>query len=631
MKHVFSIFALAILAFSISAQTKTIDFAELERTIEAELAATKTPGAAFAIVSGDKVIFAKGFGTTSAEGGNPVLADTLFRMGSTTKMFTAAALAALADAGKIRLDAPVGNYLKNLPPKVANLTAHQLLSQSSGLRDLPPTLFSNDDAGLKQNIFAWKDDVFFTEPNKIYSYSSANYWLAGLLSEEIYGKPYADVLAEILFKPLGMTRSAVRPTEAMTYPLALGHQVQNGAANVVRPIDNNSAKYPGGSMFSSANELARWAIAMLNNGRIDGKQVLPAAVVENLQKPQFYLPGEERAFYGYGLLGYTDSGVKTVSHGGASRGYGSTIFFAPEQKIAIVALANTSGQTLQKSRRKAMEMLLPLKTPANQTNTETAAAAEELRRYAGKYEHAPQTWEFFVRDAKLFVKQDDGKEFELKKTGKDTFGFEQGAFLFVPNEKGEFEHIFMGLYAARKTSQLSFNYLNIDGQILQTGHKLKYEIKVGDPYSFLGKVNHQPVFNGKGFNVSVAAFSGKDSFLMVHAEMHTDGSGGLDYGNLQPDALSGIKFTSKEQCAELDLADISAEHDLNFLKVNGFDPFPAIYIKQYFTTSKDGTSEIVITYGRRTSGCGGKDVTPQLKAQVNEESRNAVKIINKDK
>ncbi len=451
MKPILSIFAFFFLAVSIAAQTKPVDFAELEKTILEELAATKTPGASFAIVSGDRVIFAKGFGTTSIEGGSAITAETLFRMGSTTKMFTAAALVRLADAGKIRLDAPIGNYFKNLPAPVAALTAHQLLSQSSGLRDLPPTVFSNDDSGLKQNILAWNTNVFFTAPNRIYSYSSANYWLAGFLAEEIYGKPYADVLAETIFRPLGMTRSGVRPTDAMTYQLALGHQVQNGAAQVIRPIDNNSAKYPGGSMFSSANELSRWAIAMMGAGKIDGKQAIPAMVVENLQKPQFYLPGQERVFYGYGLLGFTDGGVKTVSHGGASRGYGSTIFFAPEQKIAIVVLANSSGQTLPKSRRKAMEMLLPLKPETNQTNPETTVKPEELRRYTGKFAHAPQTWEFFVQGGKLFVRQSD-KEFELKKIAADTFGFEDGEFLFVPNENGEFEHIFMGLYAARKVS-----------------------------------------------------------------------------------------------------------------------------------------------------------------------------------
>lgn len=449
MKKAFLKITAVLFLSALHFSAQTVDYAELEKTIDAELKETKTPGAAVAIVAGDRVIFSKGFGATSAEGGNPVSAETLFRMGSTTKMFTAAALVSLAEKGKIKLDAPLGNYLKNLPPRVSGLTAHQILSQSSGLRDFAPTVFSNDDAGLGQNIRAWKDDVFFTAPNKIYSYSSANYWLAGFLSEEIYGKPYSDVLAELIFKPLGMNRSTIRPTEAMTYPLALGHQIQSGAANVVRPIDNNSAKYPGGSMFSSANELARFAIAMLNGGKVEGKQILAPSVIENLTKPQFYLPGDERAFYGYGLLGFTEGGVKTVSHGGASRGYGSFIAFAPEQKIALIVLANTSGQTLPKTRRKAMEMLLPLKAEPAETPKNLAASAEEMQRFAGRYEHAPQTWEVFARDGKLFIRQ-DGKEFELRRTGKNGFAYEQGEVLFVPNERGEIEHIFMGLYAARR-------------------------------------------------------------------------------------------------------------------------------------------------------------------------------------
>jgi CubicO group peptidase (beta-lactamase class C family) len=451
MKLVFSIFVAFFFAASIAAQTKELNFADLEKTIADELAATKTPGAAVAVVSGDKIIFAKGFGATSAEGGAAVSADTLFRMGSTTKMFTAAAVVALADAGKIKLDAPVGNYVKNLPPKIAALTAHQLLSQSSGLRDFNPLASGNDDAVLGQNVRLWKTDVFFTEPDKIYSYSSANYWLAGFLAEEVYGKPYSDALAELVFKPLGMTRSTVSPFVAMTYPLALGHQIQNGNAAVVRPIDNNVGKYPGGSMFSSANELARWAIAMLNGGKIEGKQLIPSSVVEQLQKPQFYLPGEDRAFYGYGLLGFEQQSVKTVSHGGASRGYGSFITFAPEQKIAVIVLANTSGQTLPKTRQKALELLLPLKPQANEPAKSATLSADDLKRYVGKFTHAPQTWEVSARDGKLFLKE-GGREFELKPTGKNAFSYEQGGILFVPNENGDFEHIFMGLYAARKIS-----------------------------------------------------------------------------------------------------------------------------------------------------------------------------------
>lgn len=448
MKKIFAGLILVLFVF-VTVWSQTPDFAELERIIETEIKDSKTPGAAFAIVSGDKVIFAKGFGTTNAENGVNITPETLFRMGSTTKMFTAAALVSLAQAGKIKLDAPIGNYVKNLPPKVSTLNSHQLLSQSSGLRDFASPIKSDDEASLKKNILSWKDDVFFTEPNKIYSYSSANYWLAGVLTEEVSGKLYADAVSDWVLKPLGMNRSTMRPLEAVTYPLALGHNIAEGKAVVIRPIFNNAAMYPGGSMYSNANELSRFAMAMLNGGKIDDKQILAPNVIENLMKPQFYLPGEDKAFYGYGLLGFTDSGIKTVSHGGVSRGYGSTIFFAPDQKIAIIVLANSNGQTLPKSRRKAMQMLLPLKSTPNDQPKPIAVSADELKRYVGKFKHEPQTWEFFINDEKLFLRQ-ESKDFELKPTGKDTFGFEQGEFLFVPNEKGDIEHIFMGLYAARK-------------------------------------------------------------------------------------------------------------------------------------------------------------------------------------
>jgi len=433
-------------------RAKAIDFAELDKVIEAELKAGHTPGAAVAVVSGDRVVYAKGFGVTSAEdGGRAVTPDTLFRMGSTTKMFTAAALVTLASEGKIRLDAPVGDFVKNLPPKIAALTPRQLLSQSSGLRDFAPTVTSDDDAALAKNIRAWDDGLFFTEPGKIYSYSSPNYWLAGFVVEELTGKPYSDAMRELVFKPLGMRRTTLRPLEAMTHPLALGHNVEKGNAVVIRPAANNVAKYPGGSIYSSADELARFAVAMMNGGRLEGRQALAPLVVGELPKPQVYLPGEERAFYGYGLLGFESGGVKTVSHGGVSSGYGSTIMFAPDYKFAVIVLTNRNGDTLPRTRQRAMELALPLKPDPAEPPKPRPPDADEMRRYAGKYAHAPQTWEVFVRDGKLFLKE-DGKDFELTKLGRERFGYEQGEVLFVPDERGTVEHIFMGLYAARRVS-----------------------------------------------------------------------------------------------------------------------------------------------------------------------------------
>lgn len=443
--------AILLCAIGISAVGQTIDLAELEKTIEVEVAASKTPGAAVVIISGDKVVFAKGFGKTSAEGGSAVTPDTLFRMGSTTKMFTAASLVTLAASGKIKLDAPIGNYVKNLSPKVAALTAHQILSQSAGIRDFAALVVTNDDVGLSNNIRHFKDNVFFTDPGKVYSYSSPGYWLAGFVTEELNGKPYSDSIAELVLNPLGMTRSCVRPLDAMSYPLALGHNIADGSAVVIRPVFNNAAMYPGGSMYSSANELSRFATAMLNGGKVDGKQAISPMVVENLFKLQFPFAGDDKAGYSYGMVVFEQQGVKIASHGGVSRGYGSTIEFAPEHKFAVIVLANSNGQTLPKTRRKAREMFLPLKPAPTDQSVAMGIRAEEMAAFTGKFVHAPQTWEVLVRDGKLLFK-DNGKEFELKRTGKFSFGYEQGAVTFVPNERGEFEHIQMGLYSARRAA-----------------------------------------------------------------------------------------------------------------------------------------------------------------------------------
>src|SRR5438034_11357584 len=104
-----------LLTAPLQAADKPNDFAPLEAVAAAELKDAGIPGAAIAIVRGDQLVFVNGFGTTSVEGGPPVTADTLFRLGSTTKMFTAAALVSLAEDGKLKLDAPIGDVIKDLP------------------------------------------------------------------------------------------------------------------------------------------------------------------------------------------------------------------------------------------------------------------------------------------------------------------------------------------------------------------------------------------------------------------------------------------------------------------------------------------------------------------------------------
>lgn len=425
------------------------DFAALDQTVLEALQQSHTPGAAVAIVSHDRVLFAKGYGFGSSEDLTPVTPDTLFRLGSTTKMFTAAALVALAAQGKLKLDAPIGNYTKGLHASLARLTAHQLLSQSSGLRDFAAPITSHDDDALGRNVRAWAGDVCFTDPAKIFSYSSPGYWLAGFVAEEVHGKPYADALAELLFKPLGMNRTTLRPLVAATWPMAQGHNIVNNQPVVIRPLYNNVAMWPGGSIFSNVNELARFVRALLNEGKLEGKPAFDPLVAAKLPARQITLPGDESVYYGYGLMSYLVNGTRVVAHGGASRGYGSTIQMVPSAKFAVIVLTNKSGETLPAVAAKAMELVLKLKPDAEETPKPLALAEHEWTEYVGTYAHAPQTWEVYRQDGKLFVKQEK-EGFALTKIGPRAFTYEQGQLVFVPGADGKIEHLFLDMYAARK-------------------------------------------------------------------------------------------------------------------------------------------------------------------------------------
>lgn len=438
-------------------QDKKPDFGELERVVVDELKEQNTPGAVVAIIRGEQVVYVKAFGVSSVETGPRMSPEMLFRLGSTTKMFTAAALVTLAEQGKIKLDAPIANYSRGLSPKLSQVTAHQLLSNTSGLRDFQTSVISQDDSALANMVRTWKDDVFFAEPGSIYSYSSAGFWLAGFLIEELGGKPYADMMEDLLFKPAGMTRTTLRPLVALTYPLSLGHAVdEKGKLFVIRPFFNNVAMWPAGSIFSNVNDLSRFVIALMNGGRLEGKQVLAQSIVAKLPAPHTVIPGEPGAHYGYGLLTLNYRGARVVMHGGFSRGYGSMIQIAPEHHLALIVLTNKSGETLAKTRAKILELALPLGDEIEEAAKAAMPVSKgELSNYAGTYSHAPSVWQVIVKGDDLYLRH-EGAESKLTRTGKHKFSFGpsgENELIFVTDKDGEARYIFTGMYSAKRVHQ----------------------------------------------------------------------------------------------------------------------------------------------------------------------------------
>ena len=429
------------------------NFDELDKLVPSELKEKNTPGAVIAIVQGDRVIYQKAYGLANIETGAEMKPDMLFRLGSTTKMFTAAALVTLSEQKKINLNEPIGNYVKGLNPKIAQVTGHHLLSNSAGIRDFAAPAPLNDDSALGNMVRSWKDDIFFADQGEIYSYSSAGFWLSGFVVETLQQKPYADAMEELLFRPLRMERTTLRPLLAMTYPLSAAHAVEGGQAKIVRPFFNNVAMWPAGSIFSNAGDLSRWVIAFLNDGKIDGQQVLSPNLIKQMSAHHIPVPGETDSFYCYGLTAFKYKDLEFVGHGGFSRGYGSMIQMVPEKKFAVIVLTNRSGETLRKSLNKALEIGLGLKDDAPaKAETVAAPSKAEMDQYVGTYSHAPQTWEVSEKDGKLQMKF-EGTESFMTKTGENKFTFgpsNESELVFVKGKSGKIEFLYTEIYAAKK-------------------------------------------------------------------------------------------------------------------------------------------------------------------------------------
>lgn len=469
--------ALVLTAESSLAQRPRGDYRGLEKVVSDELKETNTPGAAVAVVSGDRVVYVKGFGVSNVETGAPVSPDMLFRVGSVTKMLTAAVFVSLAEEKKIALDAPLGDSFKGFGPRLARVTMRQLLSHSAGVIDYARVCCAQEESGLAAQVRAPEDaDYFFTEPGRIFSYSNPSYIIAGHLIQELTGRPYADAMDAQLFKPLGMTRTTFRPTVAMTYPLSQGHDAAGAAKpTVVRPFVNNVGDWPAGFAYANVFDLARFAIAFMNGGRVEGRQVLSPSVIATLSTPYVEVPFSwdippglyEGARYGHGLFTLEYRGVRLLHHGGVINGFGAFVLMAPEHRFAVIILANRTGSILGRSLEKALELSLPL-NPKSQVPPRKVVpmTPAEMETYAGTYVNGLLKIELFVRDGKLArrdfypptVEEGPGRAFEVpvEKVGTNRFAFTPpgdtapAEFVLLPGQGGRPEYLHSFMWAARR-------------------------------------------------------------------------------------------------------------------------------------------------------------------------------------
>lgn len=309
------------------------------------------PGLAIAIVKDDKIVFAKGYGVRKLGDSAPVNERTIFAIGSETKAFTAAALALLVDAGKLKWDDPVIKHLKDFqlydPYVTREITIRDLLCHRSGLDRADwlddGTPFDRDEIlrRLRYQKPAWSFRSRF-------GYNNQMFIAAGQIIPAVTGKSWDDFVKERFFAPLGMTSSSTSITALKNFDnVAMPHAKSEGE---VRPIawaliDNSG---PCGSINSSVVDMAQWLRLQLGQGSYGDQKLLSLGAIEEMRTPQMTVPLEagmpDANFLSYGLGWFLHDyhGRKAITHGGNVSGMVASLGMIPEEKLGVAILSNLS-------------------------------------------------------------------------------------------------------------------------------------------------------------------------------------------------------------------------------------------------------------------------------------------------
>jgi D-alanyl-D-alanine carboxypeptidase len=323
----------------------------------AAVAHKQVAGVAIGVARNGKVIYSHGFGSSSLELGTPITAGTIFRIGSLTKQFTAAAVVQLAERGLIRYEDPLSKFFPDFPDG-SKVTVRELLNHTSGIHNF----VENKGFGERETRFFHTTDqmvqfiesqvtLFDFTPGTAWSYSNSGYYLLGAIVEKVSGETLRHYLRAHIFTPVGMANTEVDDETEVVRNRAAGYDLDGSTPSGFRNASYVSLTVPGGagSLRSTVGDLLRWDHAlfggqavsaadvkeMITPGRVaDGRTVGQARFLSQPGPPP---PAE----YGFGLMIGDDHGHHYIGHAGGIPGFSSELKTYPNEGVTIVVLSNT--------------------------------------------------------------------------------------------------------------------------------------------------------------------------------------------------------------------------------------------------------------------------------------------------
>ena len=397
----------------------------LEALIAREAADKGLPALSIALVDGRAVVWARGFGHADREAKIPATADTVYRVGPVSGLFTGLAVMQLAERGALDLDGPVTKYLPDFKPVSrfdGPVTLRQLMSHRAGLVREPPEggPFDPSAPSLARTVAGLNRTELVHAPGSAEKYSDAGVATAGFVLEETQKQPFPRYLARTLLVPLGMGHSTFAPDPALAKDTARGVMGTYHGREFPAPTFEPGT-VPAVGMYSSANDLARFLAVLLAGGKGDDGALVAPETLEAMWKP-VGVAGKETGF-GIGFRVETFEGRRRVGRGGSCLGFSAVLAALPDDRLGVVVLTSRDGAGGVTSHvaDEALRQMLAVRArrrapPVEET---TALRPEVARRLAGRYRCGGETLDLEERGGRLWVVPGrGGLRVELRARGK---------------------------------------------------------------------------------------------------------------------------------------------------------------------------------------------------------------------
>lgn len=319
----------------------------LATAVNHEVADKKLPAFSIALVDGDRIIWSDGFGYQDLEKKVPATAETIYRVGSISKLFTDIAVMQLVERGELNLDAPIETYLPDFRPRNQYgipLTLRQMMSHRSGLVRESPVghYFDSTEPTLEQTVESLNATTLVYEPETRTKYSNAAIAVVGAALESQLEVSHAGQVRASILDPLSMTDSSFVVTDSVDAKLATGWM---WAYDDRRPFVAPQfllGTGPAGNLYSSVQDLSKFLVCLFNEGSVPEGRLVSTETFRTMITPVKDASGRPQSF-GIGFHLQEMDGLQVIGHGGAVYGFSTQLAALPERRLGAVGVASLDG------------------------------------------------------------------------------------------------------------------------------------------------------------------------------------------------------------------------------------------------------------------------------------------------